>query len=151
MLYGVHDGEGRILQANKVYSPGGLVNSSGKPASYDDLLSERELSFIRDPIAEHLGSHEHFRVDTKNKVFVSRDIMPVRAISTKIKVNEKAVILGIPKGAKVEIFGAGALLYCLNPFPGTELDFQIVAPMVQTVRIELWPFRTSFIDIEATA
>lgn len=140
-LFAVYNPDGSISQANKVYNPEG----------YDRLLSDRGLAFVADAKAEHLGSHDHWMVDTNAKVLVERPLMPIVYQST-VKAGSTAVVSNIPKGAALDIHAAGSVIHSVPSMPGRDLDFITdPAPCLWTVIIRLWPYKDCVLKIEAVA
>lgn len=143
MLYVVHDENGQITQANKVWLDPNEVD-------YDQLLKDRGLNFLKDGRANHLPSHEHHMVDVKSSELIERPVMLCHAAATMIKAGTAVVILAIPQGAAIDIHAANASVHSIPQLWGDELEFNTEqAPCVYTITIRLWPFKDSIITIEA--
>lgn len=150
-LYAIYNKDGSISQANKVYDQGNLIGAKGKPATYDDLLNERGLKFVKHPTLSHMASHDHFMVDVSAGQIKERPLMPI-VYSSPIKAGSTAVISNIPKGSAVSISAVGMLLHSVPSMPGTDIDFITEpVPCTYTVMVRKWPYKDCVIKIEAVA
>lgn len=149
--YAVYDESGTILQANKIFGTDQMVDAAGKPTTYDALLNERGLRFVREDKRHTPASHEHWMVDTSVGRVKERPQMGI-VYTPMVKAGVTTVISNIPKGARVEVCGAGAVLYSEACMPDTSLDFITEpVPFTYTVVIRLWPYKDCVIQIEAAA
>ena len=144
MLYALHDGDGRIHQANKLYD--------ADTERYDNLLNDLGHAYVK-ANAPALLPPEHWMVDVKAKEICERPVMRATAFAPIIKAGTNALLLNIPKGADVTILAVGgAVIRSILKLDGDELEFPVVSvPCKYTAVISLWPFKDCMIDIEAVA
>ena len=140
MLFAVHNEDGQIIQANKVYDPEG----------YDKLLDDSGLKYVAVQ-SEGILSPENWFVNVSAKELTERPTMPIEVNKTRIKAggDDSALLTGIPANAQVVIYAVGAELHRLAKLDATELEIAIPVPCAYTVAIDLWPYKTFRIDIEA--
>lgn len=135
-LFVVHEADGQISQANKVYSPEG----------YHELLEDRGLSYVAVP-DRGLIRPGHFYVD-KGELLDRPDLTTI-IDKRKIKAggDDSALITGIPRKAKIGVWAVGQLLHEVTDTD--QLEISIPVPCTYTVKIDLWPYKTWSTDIEA--
>jgi hypothetical protein len=142
-LYLIHDADGRINQANKVF----ITDRELKV--YDTLLGDLGQTYVKVKRAKRLVSPDHWYVASGKQR--RRPLMPAVAQATTIAAGTDAVITGIPKGAAIDIQAAGTTIYSVAALDGDELEFQIPVVCTYRVVIRLWPYQDCVIDIEAVA
>jgi hypothetical protein len=142
-LYMIHDGDGRITQANKVFIPEKDLKA------YETLLGELDQTYVKVKRAKRLVSPDHWYVAAGKPL--RRPPMRASAQAVTIKAGTDAVITGIPKGAAIDIQAAGTTIYSVAALDGDELDFTIPVVCTYRVVIRLWPYQDCAIDIEAVA
>jgi hypothetical protein len=142
-LYLIHDGDGRITQANKVFI------SDKELKAYETLLGDLGQSYAKVRRAKRLVSPDHWYVGSGKPR--RRPMMPAVAEAATIKAGTDAVITGIPNGAAIDIQAAGSTIYSLAALDGDELEFSIPVVCTYRVVIRLWPYQDCAIDIGAVA
>jgi hypothetical protein len=142
-LFMIHDGDGRITQANKVFV------SDKDLKAYETLLGDLAQTYVKVKRAKRLVSPDHWYVGSGKPL--RRPVMPAVAQAVTIKAGTDAVITGIPKGAAIDIQAAGSTIYTLASLDGDELEFNIPVVCTYRVTIRLWPYQDCAIDIEAVA
>ena len=143
MLYAIHHGDdhatpGAIWQANKVYV------EDLKP--YEKQLGELGHTFVKKN-APGLLPPDYWYV--KSGEITERPPMHAVAQASTIKAGADAVIVGIPRGASIDIAAAGETIHSIAALDGDELQFTIPVPCRYRVVIRLWPYRDCNIEIEA--
>ncbi|SHJ69544.1 hypothetical protein SAMN05444159_1253 [Bradyrhizobium lablabi] len=143
MLYALHQEDGRIHQANKLYD--------ADTKRYDDLLNDLGHAYVK-ANAPALLPPEHWMVDVKAKEICERPVMRATAYANIIKAGTNALLLNIPHGADVTILAVGAVIRSVPKLDGDELEFPVASvPCKYTAVITLWPFKDCTIEIEAIA
>lgn len=140
MLYVVHDSQGRITQANKIFAPA---------PGYEGQLRDLGYSFVTDQKRMIVPSEEFWVYKEKLR---KRPSLSVLAPRRRIKAGgaERAVLHGVPKAAVVTLTMEGVLLY--QGTPGEALcEFALPVPGLYRFAVDLWPARLFVADIEAEA
>jgi hypothetical protein len=138
MFYAVYDETGRIVQGNKIYFP---------EVDYEKAAGELGHKFVKRGDIETLSPDEWWvRLEKIKK----RPSMLILVSATKIKAGgvDFAVLRGAPQGAKLDVTAAGGL----SIFSGaatSEIEIDIPVPCTYRVQIELWPYKTFIVEIEA--
>jgi hypothetical protein len=138
MFYAVYEPDGRIIQGIKVYDQ----------PDYAKLLNEHGYKFVARN-SPGLLSDQHWYV--RDAELTERPLMPVEVSRTRIQAGgrDSAVLRGIPAGARFEITTSNITVHS-GPLDGDELELFIPVPCIYRVRLDLWPFQTFGVDIEAT-
>ncbi|NEV75647.1 hypothetical protein DYI24_01125 [Rhodopseudomonas sp. BR0C11] len=140
MLYVVHNEQGRITQANKIFAPA---------PGYEGQLRDLGYSFVQDE-KRMIVPGEEFWVH-KDKLRKRPDLS-VLAPRRRIKAGgaERAVLHGVPKAALVTLTMDGVQLY--QGTPGETLcEFALPVPGLYRFAVDLWPARLFVVEIEAVA
>lgn len=143
-LYAIYKPDGSIHQSNKVYDPKGL--------QYDNQLHEMGYEFVKAESPGLLPPDQWF-VDVATKELTARPIMTaVEVNKTTILYGDRdsCLITGIPKQARVTITTRdGTEVYPSFVLDAEQLEISIPVPCVYRVFLDLWPYRTFTVDIEA--
>lgn len=145
MFYAVYDPEsGRIDQANKIFDD----VSDGR---VEDLMREMGQKWVSHPDM-NLVSPDFWYVDTGEVKLTERPVMSIVQDKKIIKAGEvdSAIFTGIPKGSKLVVSCANAIIHELE-MPETSLELSIPVPCVYKVVFNLWPYRTAEFEVEAVA
>lgn len=146
MLYLLYLPDGQIHQANKLY-----VADDELPA-YEVRLREQGQAFLKEPTSPGLIPPERFYVDTTALERKERPVMQAAAESKTVKAGGSAVLLGLPKGATVELMTSNITVHSVTlQDHDDELEFSIPVPCVYRAVIRKWPYQDCQIDIEAVA
>lgn len=141
MLFALYNEDGSIHQANKVYEPEG----------YDKLLLDRGHTFVA---ANFPGpvSPEHWFVNVKAQEICERPPMQVEVSKTRIRCGNSdfALLKNCPLGATFTISTGGVAVHS-GLLDGTDLELYIPVPCVYRVVLDLWPYKTFTVEIEAVA
>lgn len=152
MLYALYNPDGRIHQANKVYDHAGDAERGKK--SYDDLLNGVGHKFVK-VNAPGLLPPDHWFVDVAAQEVLERPVMgTVEVNKTRIQCGDKdsCLITGIPKQARARItMRDGTEVYPAFVLDAEQLEISIPVPCVYRVFLDLWPYKTFTIEVEATA
>lgn len=140
MLFLVHEDDGRITQANKVYDPTG----------YGDLLRENGLKHIEIETGSVIPIDEHFIL--RGEV-TRRPVMKLRMSKDRILAgnNDASVIRGIPSGSRLSIVVEGheSVPLINETISDSVLEFSAPAPGVYVLTFEKFPYLTQTIRIVA--
>lgn len=147
MLYALYNEEiGSIHQANKVYDADGL--------NYDALLHETGHKFVT-VNSPGLLPPDHWFVDVSAKEICERPVMgTVEVNKTRITCGDQdsCLITGIPKQAKARVtMRDGTEVYPPFVLDAEQLEISIPVPCTYRVYLDLWPYKTLTLEIEATA
>lgn len=140
MLFGVHDEDGKIKFANKVYDPDG----------YHDRLRDHGYDrFATCPVSS-LRSPDHTWV--RHGAFCDRPFMWVSLNKKTIKCgeNDAAIFTDIPVGVQVTL-AVGDLFIKSLGWTKTRLDFSMSTPGLYRLTFEKWPYQTFSAQIEVRA
>lgn len=150
MLFALHDDDGKIHQANKVYDD---------HRKYVGLLRDLGHRFVA-VNAPGLLPPEHWHVDIKPRYrgqrlteLKERPVMQIEVTKTRIKAGSKddsAVLKNIPAGARFEVLTSNTSIHS-GLLDGTELELFIPVPCIYRVTLDLWPYKQFQVDIEAYA
>lgn len=137
MFYAIHNEDGRITQANKVFDPSG----------YDHLLNDLGLSYAKRDCGHILPPDLWFVVNSQLR---ERPIMPVTVSATAIRAggNDAVVLRGCPRGCRYQVSTGGVTPWA-GTLDGEELEIAMDVPCLFRITLDLWPFRTFAVDIEA--
>lgn len=145
-LYAIYNPDGSIHQANKVYDSKGL--------KYDDQLNDVGYKFVKAESAGLLPPDEWF-VDVAAKELCARPTMhTVEVNKTTILCGDKdsCLITGIPKNASARVaMRDGTEVYPSFVLDAEQLEISIPVPCVYRVYLDLWPYKTFTVEIEAIA
>lgn len=140
MLFLVHEDDGRITQANKVYDPTG----------YGNLLRENGLKHIEIDTASVIPIDEHFIL--KGEV-TRRPVMKLRVSKDRLLAgnNDASVIRGIPGGSRLSIVVEGheSVPLINEAMNDSVLEFSAPAPGVYVLTFEKFPYLTQTVRIFA--
>jgi hypothetical protein len=141
MLYVIHDGEGRIRQASKVYAD---------PAGYDERLRDLGYTFIKAATATSLPPPEHWHV--RNGKVRERPRMFIVVDKTIIKADgqDAAVLRGCPIQGTFSVM-TGGLVIDSGTIDDAVLEVPSLVPCRMTVILDRWPFKPFTVDVEAVA
>jgi hypothetical protein len=142
----IHDGDGRITQANKVF----IADKDLK--AYETLLGDLGQTYVKMKRAKRLVSPDHWYVASGKPRL--RPVMPAVAQAATIKAGTDAVITGVPEGASIDVFVTGYYqtpVWSTAALDGDELAFPMPSPCKYRAMIRLWPYQDCAIDIEAVA
>lgn len=145
MLFSIHDDDGRIHQANKVYLD---------PEKYPGLLNDLGHKFVAENAPGPL-SPDHWYV--ANGAHVERSMMPIEVSKTTIKCGQDDWVLfkNIPDGVSYSVTCAGAMLYppegTSDLLGGNELQISMPVPCRFYVSFKKWPYKDFNTTIEAVA
>lgn len=138
------DEEGRITQANKVYS---------HTEKYEENLKAHDIDYVK---LEHhsLISTDKWMVN-KDKNFDGlvrrRPMMPVSYDKLVIKAGGvDSAIIRTPKKVACNIRGAQSEIWDFMLDDG-ELELAIPLPMIYTVRLQKWPYIDRVLNVEGVA
>ena len=145
MLYALHDDDGQIHQANKLYE--------GRKGhrKYRGMLRNLGHRFV---VADAPGllPPELWYVDVKGQELCKRPPMAIDVSKTRIKCGTKdsALLTNCPARARFTIHTSGVEIHA-GELDATELELFIPVPCVYRVRIECFPYKAFSVDIEAAA
>jgi hypothetical protein len=153
MLYALYNPDGSIHQANKVYDHEG-DDERGKK-SYDGLLSDLGHKFVKVANAPGLLPPDHYFVDVTAEEIRERPMMgAIEVNKTRIICGDQdsCLITGIPKKATARVtMRDGTEVYPPFVLDAEQLEISIPVPCVYRVWLDLWPYKTFTVDIEAVA
>lgn len=146
MFYAIHDDDGRITQANKVFDSTGYGRN---PKSYDQLLHEHDLQFAKNKSNAVLSPDKWW---VTHRQLALRPVMPIVVSKTTIQAgdNDAVIFTRIPKGAQFRAM-TGGFAFQEETIPVTRLEYSVPVPCVCRVTFDLWPFQTFSVDIEVVA
>jgi hypothetical protein len=145
-LFLIHDGEGRINQANKVFVPDKELKA------YKTMLGDLGQTYVTVKRAQRLPSPDHWWVSSGRHK--RRPVMKAAALAATIKAGTDAVIVGVPEGASIDVFATGYYqtpVWSTAALNGDELAFPMPSPCRYRALIRRWPYQDCAIDIEAVA
>lgn len=139
MLFLIPDGEGRIMQANKVYDPEG----------YDKRLDDAGVKYVK---VDHPGVLSPDEWHLPEGVLTERPVMAVAATKVRIRAgdNDAAVITGAPKDVTFSVSVGDSSVWS-GTLPDGELELSVPTPGVYHVSFKKWPYRDFNVTIEAVA
>lgn len=146
MLFVISDDDGRILQANKVFTD---------VDRYDQQLKDRGYDYIR-VSRDGLPSPDKWMVNKSVTApllpIKERPIMPVSISKRAIKAggSDTAVITGAPKNTAFSVSAAGSIIQS-GVLPDGELEIGIPCPITYEVLFMKWPYQEYKFTIEAVA
>jgi hypothetical protein len=143
MLYAIYLPDGSIQQANKAYDPEGL--------DYDNQLNDIGHKFVK-VNSPGLLPPDFWYVDVNAKELVVRPVMQVNVNKTIIHCGDQdsCIITGIPKQAKARVtLRDGTEIYPSFVLDAAELEISIPTPCTWQVHLDLWPYQTCTINVEA--
>lgn len=143
MLYALHNEDGSIHQANKLY----VGDADHK--KYADLLNDQGHKFVTVNSPGILPA-EHWYV--KSGELSERPIMDITVSKTQIKCGDKDNVLftNCPKNGKFRVIAAGSEIWS-GVLDATELQISMPVPCVCKVLFDYWPFKTFTADLEFVA
>lgn len=148
MLYLVHDEQGKITQATQVFDP---------TPEYEARLADLAPRHIKVK-SNGLLSHELWMASTRKGSIVplhKRPPMRVAVSNRLIKAggNDPAIITGAPKNVKYRVSVQGNLVWPMlgdpDVLPDGELELSVPTPGFYRVELELWPYQSFAVNIEA--
>lgn len=140
----IYDGEGRIIQSNKVFDP---------PKDYEKSIRDFGQKFIKLD-QPHLVPADRFFV--ANEGLVRMPLMRIRVSKYRIKAGgiDTVVLKGCPSGAKYavdqSVQGVGVVTPYSGTLPSGELEVGQQVPCFFSIRIEKFPYRAFSVQIEAS-
>lgn len=139
MLFLIPDGEGRIMQANKVYDPEG----------YDKRLDDGGVKYVK---VDHHGVLSPDEWMIADGAPTERPPMTVVISSLCIKAgdNDAAVITGAPKDVTFAVSVGDSSVWS-GTLPDGELELSVPTPGLYLVSFKKWPYRDFNVTIEAVA
>jgi hypothetical protein len=139
-VYFVHDEQGAVDQANKVFDSDG----------YDNLLREHEYMFVAASNMDDPPACWDVFVDRGRWAFRPRMPIIVRRRIFRAGGSDAAVLKNIPDGARITVTVTGNIaLYRDEPVIGREIEISSPVPTAFHVTIERFPYRTFEIDLVA--
>ena len=145
MLFLISNDEGRIVQANKVFTD---------VEKYEAQLRDNNIAVTK--VKHHsLLAPDRWMVNKNEDLLMrvkKRPTMTVAIDKTTIKAggSDKAVLTGAPKDVRCCIVGGGETLFDVS-LPDGELELGIPVPIVYVVRLIKWPYVDFTATIEAVA
>lgn len=143
MLYAIHDDDGRIYQANRVYI------GDDEHKAYQSLLNDLGHKYVQGNNPSIPMTEEWF---VKGGELSERPDMNVTLNKTLFKCgpNDAAVIKGIIKGSRFEVRAAGVTIWS-GKLDGEELEIHSPVPCQYTIVLNYWPYKQLSIIVEAIA
>jgi hypothetical protein len=147
MLYAIHNENGEIIQANKIW------HATDADKKYEDGIRGLGQKFVKKK-SEFVLHPDQWWV--KGKKIKSRPSMFITVSSTIVRAGgvDAAVLRGCPMGATwalmiADLNGAPPVISGVVDDPDMEFPFD--HPGRYCVIFDLWPFQTCKIDLEAMA
>jgi hypothetical protein len=147
MLFLVPDGDGRIIQANKVYD--------APKQDYIDQMEAMEHGYVAIEAPGLISPEKYWCPGPKN--LAERSLMTVAVSKNTIKAGgvDVVVITGAPAECdfrvEVNIPGVGAVTTHAGKLPEGELEIGMDMPCLFTIYLIKFPFRDFSVVIEARA
>lgn len=145
MLFLISDDDGRILQANKVFTD---------VEKYDAQLREKGIDAVR--VKHHsLLPPDRWMVNKDQSSLMrvkKRPVMPVVISKTVIKAGgtDTAIITGAPNGVSFSVTAVSTIIQS-GTLPDGEMEISIPCPITYDVFLTKWPYQDLRFSIEAVA
>lgn len=139
MLFLVHDEDGRVMQANKVYYPEG----------YAGQLHDAGYKFIE---VDQNTVPETDKIYVKNSKVAVRPTMNIRSSADRVATGKSVVVKGIPRGVMLTILleGYEAVPLHREELLDTSLEFVPPQPGTYLITFEKFPYMVCSLKVHAS-